>query len=645
MSNQDPITCPYRDCTWSCQEADRTALIALLQMHERAIHPAPPVAAGVEKIKRPSIAAGGTTEEWTYFTQRWTTYKAATHLDGPDAVYQLLDCCEEELRRDLARLFGDLSKATESTVLQRIQELAVRAENVLVAREELHNCRQDREEPVRAFCARLKGIALTCKYTTTCSCPVPAPVDYSDEMIIDALIRGVYDPEIKLSLLSEKDASTPLEDVVKFIEARESGKQSAQRLAPAANPITPSHAGAVSSFRRQQRDSHRPRQLSRSTGGKGGSHHRQLSGSTPPCDFCGTRDHPLDRASRLSKCSAYGHQCGKCGKLHHLESVCRSGRPRRPATPHSAAATWSGDATDPREQTAVTDPSASTVFDTLCSVSVECNAVDPVPRGQLVMEHHQYNSIRDTWERGPSAPQPTVPVFVSHLPCDARALGLDTVLRRPTHSPLVYAIADTGCQSCLAGTSLLRHLGLKTHHLPPVLMKMAEVNNDPINIIGALSLRISDSRGPGGLETRQVVYLTDATDKVFLSRGACEVLGIIQPDFPQIGAHSPPEDTSAAASVSTSGDTAPPVSCITADCDCPRRQLPLPRPTSLPYPPTEEYRGQIEECLLNYYASGTFNVCTHQNLPSMEGSPLRPMVDPKATPTAHHTPIPVPIHW
>ena len=48
-------------------------------------------------------------------------------------------------------------------------------------------------------------------------------------MIREALIRGIYDPEIKLSLLSEKDASTPLEDVIKFIEAREGGKQSAQR--------------------------------------------------------------------------------------------------------------------------------------------------------------------------------------------------------------------------------------------------------------------------------------------------------------------------------------------------------------------------------------------------------------------------------
>ena len=146
------VHCPYPDCTWSSQEEDRTTLVTLLQMHERAVHPAG-ATAQVEKIKRPSVAAGGTSEEWSYFTQRWETYKAATHIKGPDAVYQLLDRCEDQLRRDLARLFGDLSTSEEDTVLTRIRDLAVRAENILVAREELHNSRQDQDEPIRAFCA------------------------------------------------------------------------------------------------------------------------------------------------------------------------------------------------------------------------------------------------------------------------------------------------------------------------------------------------------------------------------------------------------------------------------------------------------------------------------------------------------------
>ena len=104
---------------------------------------------------------GGTEEEWTYFVQRWTIYKSATRITGDDVIYQLLDCCEEPLRRDLAREFGDMSHCDETKVLANIKSLAARAENVLVARDELHSARQDRDEPVRNFCARPKGIANT----------------------------------------------------------------------------------------------------------------------------------------------------------------------------------------------------------------------------------------------------------------------------------------------------------------------------------------------------------------------------------------------------------------------------------------------------------------------------------------------------
>ena len=40
-----------------------------------------------------------------------------------------------------------------------------------------------------------------------------------------------------------------------------------------------------------------------------------------------------------------------------------------------------------------------------------------------------------------------------------------------------------------------------------------------------------------------------------------------------------------------------------------------------------------------------FNTCEHQLLPMIQGPPLRLMVDPDAAPVAHHTPVPVPVHW
>ena len=64
--------------------------------------------------------------------------------------------------------------------------------------------------------------------------------------------------------------------------------------------------------------------------------------------------------------------------------------------------------------------------------------------------------------------------------------------------------------------------------------------------------------------------------------------------------------------------------------------------------PNVSSAGTTEDCqqyLLDYYNSSTFNTCEHQTLPLMEGPPMRLMIDPHASPTAHHSPIPVPLHW
>ena len=54
---------------------------------------------------------------------------------------------------------------------------------------------------------------------------------------------------------------------------------------------------------------------------------------------------------------------------------------------------------------------------------------------------------------------------------------------------------------------------------------------------------------------------------------------------------------------------------------------------------------KLQEYILKHYAASTFNTCEHQVLPLMDGPPLRLMIDPTATPSVHHSPIPVPLHW
>ena len=97
-------------------------------------------------------------------------------------------------------------------------------------------------------------------------------------------------------------------------------------------------------------------------------------------------------------------------------------------------------------------------------------------------------------------------------------------------------MADTGRQSCLASIKVICRLGLCVSDLIPVTMKMHTVNNNGINILGAVILRFS-GRSPSGkaLESRQIVYVTSDSDKLFLSRETCTALCITTKNFPMVG--------------------------------------------------------------------------------------------------------------
>ena len=202
-------------------------------------------------------------------------------------------------------------------------------------------------------------------------------------------------------------------------------------------------------------------------------------------------------------------------------------------------------------------------------------------------------------------------------------------------------MADTGCQSCLAGIKVLTRLGMSTADLIPVSMKMHAANNNAINIIGAVVLRFCGQSASGNsLETRQLTYITDSSDKLFLSREACVALGMISPKFPRIG-----EALTVQESDSVDSGPNPDVPHDVAPCGCPKRSPPPTPPSELPYPATVDNREKLQDFLMNYYGASTFNKCPHQPLPMMDSPWMRMMVDPDAQPVAHHKAIPVPIHW
>lgn len=140
------VRCPIEGCDYETPDVEPVVAAALITAHVTSHRTpgGPTPAARAEKVKRPSVSSAGTTEDWQYFKSRWSDYTKATKLEGTDKIIQLLECCDEQLRKDLTRnAGGTLTEMAESEVLEAMRRLAVREENTMVARVTLHNMRQD----------------------------------------------------------------------------------------------------------------------------------------------------------------------------------------------------------------------------------------------------------------------------------------------------------------------------------------------------------------------------------------------------------------------------------------------------------------------------------------------------------------------
>ena len=170
------------------------------------------------------------------------------------------------------------------------------------------------------------------------------------------------------------------------------------------------------------------------------------------------------------------------------------------------------------------------IFDALCTAT---NLNRDRSKHVITLDHHLYNHLNDRWVRQTSKPQPLLTAVTR--PDDYTALGFKLATSQPK-TIRRSAMADTGCQSCLASIKVIRRLGLCENDLIPVTMRMHAANNKGIKILGAVILRFSGRFKSGQiLETRQIVYVTSDSDKLFLSRETCTALGMISQNFPTVG--------------------------------------------------------------------------------------------------------------
>ncbi|MEC8567847.1 MAG: hypothetical protein VXY56_06100, partial [Pseudomonadota bacterium] len=452
------IKCPIPNCDFEIgEETQDDCKGPMLQLHlvhhqnqlkaAQAVKPEP--------ISRPTLTSDISEEDWNFFLSQWQAYKNATMLSGPNLIFQLSSCCDKGLNKALNRVHGSsTSKMSENELLDAIKQLAVKEESLLVARYKLHCLKQDIGEPIQNYVARIKGQAKTCKLFASCPECNFSQVDYSDQIMKDVITKGIVDDEIRSSLLGERNQEMTLDEIISYIKAKEMGKLSTFHLLGNA-----STTAATSRYRKNKKQ------------------FRQKK-----CNYCGDNaDHGSNYNERQKRCKAFQHVCKNCQIMGHFESVCRRKQLSKSPTENQRNNVVQSDST-----------SDGAVFDALCASKHDVICVSNSNRKMFctdTLDHYVYNNIRRCWELRPSDPQPTLLVNV----CVSKSLYRNLNLSFPVDIKVakLTVIADTGCQSCLAGINILPLLGLTRRNLLRCTMKMNSANNMSIHIYGALPLKIS----------------------------------------------------------------------------------------------------------------------------------------------------------
>ena len=153
-------------------------------------------------------------------------------------------------------------------------------------------------------------------------------------------------------------------------------------------------------------------------------------------------------------------------------------------------------------------------------------------------------------------------------------------------------MADTGASVCLAGSKLMRSLGLTEANLAQCDMRLYGADNTDIQLLGVVPVIITDTQS--GHQTRQFLYVCSRSSSLLLCLEACIDLKYVSENYP-----TPEFDTfQFTNTASTRAGKRP-----DCDCKCPVRETAPDVPTELPLKPTLENVPRLEQWIRDHYAA------------------------------------------
>jgi hypothetical protein len=171
-----------------------------------------------------------------FFTRKWDQYvRASNEKDGNKLKDQLTNCPDDTLRSAVYKALGDrIDTISVTDLLKEIEVLAVVRQSNNVNTLAMISANQERDEPVRQFAPRLRGLAAVCDLSVACTYGLK--VSEVDKWVRMSLIGGLNDEDTKQEVLSKVD-EMPLDETITFVEARETGKTALKILGGQVNKV------------------------------------------------------------------------------------------------------------------------------------------------------------------------------------------------------------------------------------------------------------------------------------------------------------------------------------------------------------------------------------------------------------------------
>ena len=288
--------------------------IMVLQVHTNLAHVTvaqvtPEENSRAEKVPRPQIQLGMGQDAFQIFLSRWRSYVRSCKLRDPDIIRdQLVACCDHALMVDIHRTLGArMTDIDQEDLLKEVEKIAVEKHSNLTNINKLMTTDQERDETIKSYYSKLKGISATCELSVTCTKTCPTcnvacnqQVSYAHQLLQHAVIKGLADEVTQQELCSKTEKLT-LEDTVAFVEAREGGKKTRQSIAPS---LKNTEVARVTAYRKSKQV-------------------KFGAGDQSKCKYCNNVGHgaKAPESERSKSCPAYNTKCDFCSKMHHYQIV------------------------------------------------------------------------------------------------------------------------------------------------------------------------------------------------------------------------------------------------------------------------------------------------------------------------------------